>query len=239
VVVGLAWAYLYRLDRQLSSTVGYDATMAAMRMSASAPWTAADVAYAFAMWAVMMVGMMTGTAAPVLLMFVAARRGRGLPAFPIVPLFGLGYLTVWVGFSAAAAMAQWTLHEAALLTPAMATSSATVAGAILLIAGAYELTPLKSACLSECRSPLAFLLTHWRDGNRGAFVMGTRHGTYCLGCCWALMGLLFVVGVMSLMWVAALTAFVLLEKIAPATARISQAAGVVLIAAGLMVLVRG
>jgi predicted metal-binding membrane protein len=213
--------------------------MAAMGMSASAPWTAADVAYTFAMWAVMMVGMMTGTAAPVLLMFMAARQGRGLPVFPIVPLFGLGYLAVWIGFSAAAAMAQWTLHEAALLTPAMATSSAQVAGAILLVAGAYELTPFKSACLSECRSPLAFLLTHWRDGNRGAFVMGVRHGIYCLGCCWALMGLLFVMGVMSLVWVAALTAFVLLEKLSPANRPIAQVAGVVLIAAGLTVLVRG
>ena len=201
-------------------------------MTMDMPWTAADVWLTFAMWAVMMIGMMTGTAAPVLLLFAGARAGRGERGVPLaVLLFGLGYLTVWVGFSAGAALAQWRLHEAAMLSPAMAASSPRLAGAILIAAGAYQLTPFKGACLTQCRSPLGFLLGNWRHGTTGALRMGIRHGAHCLGCCWALMCVLFVVGVMNLAWVAALSAFVLVEKIGPAgmvAARIAGAAMVVL-----------
>ena len=138
--------------------------MAQMGMRRDMSWTTADVFFTFAMWAVMMVGMMAGTAAPVLLLFAAARAGRGDRGVRLaVVMFGLGYVTVWVGFSACAALAQWALHETAMLSPAMATSSPYLAGAILIVAGAYQLTPWKGACLTHCRSPLGFLMTNWHD----------------------------------------------------------------------------
>ena len=209
--------------------------MAAMGMTLNVPWTVADGFITFGMWAVMMVGMMAGTAAPVLLLFAAALAGRGERGVPrAVLMFGLGYLIVWVGFSACAALAQWGLHRAAMLSPAMAASSPRLAGAILIAAGAYQLTPFKGACLTHCRSPLGFLMTNWRDGTMGALRMGLGHGVYCLGCCWALMSVLFVVGVMNLVWVAALTVFVLAEKIAPAGALIARAAGAMMIVVGVI-----
>src|SRR5256885_2610118 len=212
----------------MSSSMEHDTVMAAMGMTPDSSWTAADVFFTFAMWAIMMVGMMAGTAAPVLLLFAAARAGRdgrdGRGGVPLaVLMFGLGYVTVWVGFSACAALAQWGLHQRALLSPAMAASSPYLGGAILIVAGGYQLTPWKGACLTHCRSPLGFLMTNWRDGRLGALRMGGRHGAYCLACCWALMCVLFVVGVMNLVWVAALTGFVLLEKIGPASTKIGRA----------------
>ncbi len=235
LITGLAWAYLVHLGRQMSSPIEHDAAMAAMGMTMEMPWTVADGFFTFAMWAVMMVGMMAGAAAPVLLLFGAAlarRGGRGVPQ--AVLTFGLGYVTVWVGFSACAALAQWALHRAAMLSPAMAASSPRLAGAILIAAGAYQLTPLKGACLRHCRSPLGFLMTNWRDGTMGALRMGLGHGVYCLGCCWALMSVLFVVGVMNLVWVGALTVFVLAEKIAPAGAVVARAAGAMMIVVGVL-----
>jgi len=151
-----------------------------------------------------------------------------------VPSFGLGYLAVWTGFSACAAIAQEALHRAALLSGGMAASSPRVAGAILIAAGAYQLTPFKGACLTWCRSPLGFLMSNWRDGALGAFRMGLSHGLYCLGCCWALMCVLFAVGVMNLLWVAGLTALVLLEKVGPLGAVAARVTGVIMIAVGAM-----
>jgi predicted metal-binding membrane protein len=238
LITALAWAYLIHLDRQMSSSVEHDRMMAEMGMTLNTPWTVTDVFLTFAMWTVMMIGMMTGTAAPVLLLFAAARskraeRGGGLAVF----MFGLGYISMWVGFSACAALAQWALREAALLSPAMAASSPRVAGAILVAAGAYQLTPLKSACLTQCRSPLGFLLTNWRAGNIGALRMGAHHGAYCLGCCWALMSVLFVVGVMSLLWVAALTGLIFIEKMGPAGAAVGRVAGALMLIVGIPFLI--
>ena len=212
--------------------------MASMGMTLDMPWTAADVFFTFTMWSVMMVGMMTASAAPMLLLFAGAHAGREKRGMPLaVLLFGLGYVAVWVGFSAGAALLQWALHEAAMLTPAMAAASPRLAGAILVAAGAYQLTPVKDACLTACRSPLGFLMTSWRDGAMGAFRMGLRHGTYCLGCCWALMCVLFVVGVMNLIWVAALTVFVLVEKIGPAGALVARLAGALMVVVGILFVV--
>ena len=216
--------------------------MAEMGMTMDMSWDAADVFFTFAMWAVMMVGMMAGSAAPVLLLFAAAHARRAERGGQLaVLMFGLGYITVWVGFSACAAFAQWVLHETALLSPAMKASSPYLAGTILIVAGTYQLTPWKGACLTHCRSPLGFLMTNWRDGQLGALRMGIRHGAYCLGCCWALMCVLFVVGVMNLIWVAALTALVLLEKIGPGGAIVARAAGVAMVLAGILlpILARG
>jgi predicted metal-binding membrane protein len=235
LVSALAWAYLVYLDHRMSSSLAYGAKMAEMGMTLDMPWAAADVVFTFAMWAVMMVGMMAATAAPVLLLFAAMHAGRDEHGVRLaVLMFGLGYITAWVGFSAGAALAQWALHEAAMLSPAMVASSPMLAGGILIAAGAYQLTPFKGACLRQCRSPLGFLMTNWRDGTKGALEMGWRHGVYCLGCCWALMCVLFVVGVMNLAWVAALTAFVLIEKIGPAGALVARIAGAMMIIVGIL-----
>lgn len=235
LVCALAWAYLIYLDRQMSASMAYDSMMADMGMSMDRPWTTTDVIFTFAMWVVMMAGMMAGSAAPVLLLFAAARAKRPEPGLRFaVLMFGLGYLIVWAGFSACAALAQWALHDAALLSPAMSASSPYLAGTILIAAGAYQWTPWKGACLAHCRSPLGFLMTHWRDGQFGALQMGLRHGMYCLGCCWALMCILFVVGVMNLLWVAMLTAFVLLEKIGPSGLIVARVAGVAMVIAGIV-----
>jgi len=235
LVIALAWAYLVHLGRQMSSSIDYDMRMAAMGMSVDRPWAAADVLYTFAMWTVMMVGMMAGTAAPVLFLFAAMQSGRRERGTRFAVLtFGIGYITVWVGFSAMAAIAQWALHDAALLSPAMVASSSILSGGILIAAGAYQLTPLKGSCLRQCRTPLGFLVANWRDGTRGALAMGLRHGLHCLACCWALMCVLFVVGVMNLAWVAALTVFVLIEKIGPGGLVVSRIAGAAMIVAGVL-----
>jgi predicted metal-binding membrane protein len=238
-VAALAWAYLLYLDRQMSHAMQDGAMPGGMDMldMAVRPWTAADILFSFVMWTVMMVGMMAGSALPVLLLFAGAQaRRQGQGTTTAVLAFGLGYAIAWTGFSAFATLAQWALHDAALLSPAMAASSAKLGGAILCVAGLYQLTPLKQVCLQHCRSPLGFLMTHWRDGSLGALQMGMRHGIYCLGCCWALMGLLFVVGVMNLIWVAALALFVLLEKVGPAGVVVARAAGIVMIASGVFLL---
>jgi predicted metal-binding membrane protein len=238
-IIASAWAYLVYLDRQMSSSMAHDLMMEEMGMPMHMPWTAADVGFTFAMWVVMMVGMMTGSAAPVLLLFARGRAGREASGGTLPVLcFGSGYLAAWVGFSAAAALAQWALHHAALLSPMMAASSPRLGGAILAAAGIYQLTPLKSACLTHCRSPLGFLMGHWRDGSAGAFRMGLRHGIYCVGCCWALMLLLFAGGVMNLWVIVALTIVVLVEKLAPFGAYTTRLTGVALIALGGWTLVR-
>ena len=236
VVIGLAWAYLVHLDRQMSLSMAYDTKMVEMGMTMDRPWTAADAFFTWAMWVVMMVGMMAGTAAPVLFLFVAARRGRlNGHVWSAASMFAVGYILVWAGFSAGAALVQWALHQAAMLSPSVAASSPRVGGAILLMAGTYQLTPFKGACLTQCRSPLGFLMTHWHDGNLGALRMGVGHGWYCLGCCWAVMCVLFVVGVMNLVWVAALSVFVLVEKVGPAGVVVARVAGAIMIVAGLAV----
>jgi predicted metal-binding membrane protein len=224
----------------MSSSIEADTMMAKMGMVMNQPWGVRDVVVTFVMWAVMMVGMMTATALPVLLLFAGAHAQRAdRDDVPLaVLLFGLGYITVWLGFSAGAAVAQWALHQAALLSPTMATSRTPLAGAILIGAGAYQLTPLKGRCLTQCQSPLGFLMSNWREGASGPLRMGFRHGRYCLGCCWALMGVLFVVGVMNLAWVGVLTAFILVEKIGSTGTRVARVGGALLIAFGVILVSR-
>ena len=237
LVCAIAWAYLVHLHHRMSSLAAAETSMMEMGMRMDAPWGAADIFLTFTMWAVMMVGMMSPSAAPVLLLFAATHvRSAERGARTAVPMFGLGYLTVWVGFSLCATLAQWALHRGALLSPAMAAASPRLAGALLIAAGLYQLTPLKRACLTHCQTPLGFLMSHWRDGDGGAFQMGLRHGTYCLGCCWALMGVLFAVGVMNLAWVAVLTAFILVEKMGESGARVARVGGILLLALGVVFL---
>jgi predicted metal-binding membrane protein len=239
-VVALSWTYLIHLDRQMAAAMASGAEMARMGMAMDpAPWAAADVWFTFAMWAMMMAGMMAPSAAPVLLLFAGAQSKQSAGRAGVtVPAFASGYFAVWTGFSAGAALVQAWLHQHALLSPMMAASSPHVAGAILAGAGLYQFSRLKTACLAHCQSPLGFLMTHWRAGITGAFRMGARHGVHCLGCCWALMAVLFAVGVMNLIWVAGLTGLVLVEKVVPAGGWVTRAAGVVMIAGGVFLLVR-
>lgn len=238
-VAALAWAYLVHLADGMMPAMPSGGTMADMGMAMAAPWTLAEFAFLFWMWAVMMVGMMAPSVTPAMLLFAGAQARRaGGQVRLAVPMFALGYAIVWLGFSACAALAQWALHDASLLSTQMAASSQRVGGAILCAVGIYQWLPIKTACLVRCRSPLAFLLAHWREGRAGALRMGLRHGAWCLGCCVALMAALFVVGVMNLVAVAALALFVLVEKIGPAGVAIARIGGVLLIAAGVAMLAR-
>jgi predicted metal-binding membrane protein len=156
-----------------------------------------------------------------------------------VSVFVLGYLLAWTGYAVLAALGQSLLHSAALLSPAMASASPLLGGALLLLAGVYQWLPVKGACLSHCRSPLGFFTAEWREGVSGALVMGLRHGSYCVGCCWALMALLFVAGVMNLLWVAVIAGFVLAEKVVPNGRLLGRVTGALLAGWGLWLIVAG
>jgi predicted metal-binding membrane protein len=233
VVTALAWLYLLRLGREMTE-------MADMGMAAVAPWTVVDAVLAAVMWTVMMIAMMLPSAAPMILVFTALdrkARATGGVAHVHTGLFVLGYLAVWSAFSVGAALAQWGLQAAALLSEDAMSALPVAGGVVLLAAGVYQLTPLKYACLARCRTPFGFLVAEWRAGAVGALVMGLRHGVFCLGCCWLLMGLLFVGGVMNLAWVAAIAVLVLAEKIVPAGRLTTWATGGLLLAWGLFTLV--
>jgi predicted metal-binding membrane protein len=203
-------------------------------------WTTSDVGFTFAMWAVMMIGMMAPATAPMLLLIAAVHQKRGRErSWPPVAMFALGYAAIWIAAGVIAAMGQWGMHNLALLSAEMAASSPRLAASILIVAGVYQLTALKHRCLVHCRSPLGFLMTNWRSGTLGAFQMGSRHGVYCLGCCWALMSVLFSVGIMNLVWIAVLTAFVLVEKIGPKGTMSARMGGLGLIVFGVVILTRG
>lgn len=242
LLTSLAWAYLFCQAHQMSGTPmeGMDMSMPMsmeMAMPQQQPWQAVDVVLIFAMWAVMMVGMMLPTAAPMILLFATISRKRREQQRPFVSTgtFVLGYLTVWSAFAAIATLAQWQLHRAALLSSMMVSTSAALGAVLLIAAGIFQWTPLKHVCLAHCRSPLDFITRHWREGNAGTFLMGVSHGAYCVGCCWVLMSLLFVAGVMNLFWIAAIAVFVLIEKVAPPKVSpwLSHLSGAVLLAWGL------
>jgi predicted metal-binding membrane protein len=235
-VAALAWAYTVYLAHDMGNMhMGMGMAMPKMQS-----WSLMDFVSMFLMWAVMMVAMMVPTAAPMILIFANVNRKRQEQERPYVPtaVFLSGYLLVWTGFSVLATLAQWGLHEAALLSPMMVSTSPILGGILLLAAGIFQWTPLKYACLKHCRSPLSFLMTDWREGYRGALIMGLKHGSYCTGCCWFLMALLFVAGVMNLLWVATITAFVLVEKAVPRGDLVGRIAGVALCIAGLIMLVQ-
>jgi predicted metal-binding membrane protein len=231
----LAWLYLFYLVWMMERMPAGMAMIEPQLRS----WTAAEALLCFVMWAIMMVGMMIPSAAPMILIFSDTYRKRAGQGQPLVStgLFVLGYLAVWTAFSLFATAAQWGLQMTALLSPTLLRStSPLLGGAILIAAGLFQWTDLKRRCLTHCRSPLNFLLNEWREGRSGAFVMGLRHGLFCLGCCWALMGLLFVTGVMNLLWVALIGGFVLLEKVVPLERWVSGGAGVALTGWGLWLL---
>lgn len=230
IVALLAWAYILHLGAQMgisSAPATSDASgemsgmdmpgmdMSGMDMSgmdmgdAVAPsfraWAAADFAFIFTMWAVMMVGMMTPSVTPMVLLYALVGRKARMDGKPFAPTgwFFAGYVFVWVFFSIVATICQWLLASMALLNPMMAAGSSTVGGLVLILAGLYQWTPLKEACLRQCQVPIAFLSSHggFRSDPFGAMRLGIDHGVYCLGCCWALMALLFVGGVMNIVWI--------------------------------------
>ena len=168
------------------------------------------------------------------LIFAAVARKALREGTPIAPTaaFVSGYVATWTLFSLAATAAQFALDRAALLSPTMVTTSPAVGSGLLIAAGVYQWTPFKQACLRHCRAPARFIAEHWRPGKAGAWRMGVEHGAYCLGCCWILMGLLFLGGVMNLLWIAAISVFVLLEKVLPLGAAGGRVAGGAMVAAG-------
>jgi predicted metal-binding membrane protein len=203
------------------------------------PWPAQMWLLAVAMWWTMMVAMMTPSAAPTILLYAQVRRhalGQGRDAASLAPaaVFAAGYLLVWLAFSIAAAGLQAWLEASALISAAlMGSASRGLSAGVLIAAGLYQLSPLKNLCLTQCRAPAAFLSRHWRPGAAGALRLGALHGAYCVGCCWALMALLFVGGVMNLAWIAALAVLVMAEKLLPAGPWAARAAGAILVAWGL------
>jgi predicted metal-binding membrane protein len=236
----LAWAYTIYEARRMKAT----GVCECMRMKMSGPelssWPAATLLPLFLMWAIMMIAMMLPSALPMILTFTAVTRNRqqaGRPYVPM-PIFVFGYATIWCAFSAVAAAAQWWLHRHALLSTSMVSTSAWLGGVLLLAAGIFQFTPLKQTCLTHCRGPLEFIMTRWREGHAGAFRMGLEHGAFCTGCCWALMALLFVAGVMNILWIAALTLLVCLEKMLPARACVSFVTGLLLCSWGAFILFR-
>jgi predicted metal-binding membrane protein len=192
------------------------------------------------MWWAMMIGMMLPSAAPMTLTFATVNRRRRELGTPWVPtaVFVAGYLLAWGAFSLAATAAQLALVHAKLMAPMMGLSSPLLGGLVFVAAGLYQLTPLKHACLRRCRSPLAFVLERWREGTAGALRMGVEHGAWCLGCCALLMTLLFVGGVMNLVWAAAIAAWVLVEKLLPRGEALARIAGVAAIAYGAWMIAR-
>ena len=238
VLTVLAWLYLFILTNDMAkgdmSLMGMEqmATMGQAMTQTMSGWTLTTFVLMALMWWIMMVGMMVPSAAPMILLFAMITRKQARDENPglRIALFTAAYLLIWSAFSVAATLAQWALTEAALVSPMMVGTSRWLTIGLLLACGIYQLTPLKQACLGKCRSPLSFLMTKWLPGNLGALKMGLSHGAYCVGCCWLLMALLFVGGVMNLLWVALIAILVLGEKVMPRGDLAGKAGGIAMIA---------
>ena len=198
-------------------------------------WSAAQFVAMLLMWSVMMVGMMTPSVAPMILIYTRVARHASTRGTPFAPSawFASGYFVAWIGFALLATVLQWGLERALLLSPITASAGPRLGGVLLIGAGLYQWTPLKNACLAQCQSPLTFIQSHggFRAEAGASVALGLRHGTYCIGCCWALMILLFVAGVMNLLWIAAIGALVLAEKLVPGRL-FQRVTGVALVVAG-------
>lgn len=235
-VILLAWGYLL-----LGGGVGMERMeMGGGQTMPMAPaWTPGYTALMFLMWAIMMMAMMLPSAAPAILLAAALMRQRsGNVLHGSTGLFVLGYLVIWFGFSFVAVASQWGLDRSGLLSADMASVSVILSGGLLIAAGLYQMTPWKRACLIQCRSPFDLIARYWRRGRPGPMLAGLRHGLFCLGCCWMIMALLFVGGVMNVLWIAAIALLVALEKLLPAGPRVSQATGILLMVWGTVVLFR-
>lgn len=234
ILLTLATLSLVAWSLVVWSIVHMDAPIVSLMMPMMSAWTLPEAAAVLLMWAVMMAAMMLPSAVPVILAHrrIAQRRQGGTPLES--RYFVVGYLLTWTMFSLGAAALQWSLQRLGVLSHMLVVTQAWLAGGILVLAGIYQLLPVKSACLQKCRAPLGFLLTEWRSGRWGALRMGLHHGTYCVGCCWALMAVLFTFGVMNLIAIAVLSTAVAAEKLLPEGWRTSQAMAVLLIVWGLV-----
>jgi len=242
LLTALAWGYLLWLSADMAMG-GMD--MSDFRMipsgmglmvPARAPWQATEFTFVFVMWAVMMVGLMTPSATPMVLMYARVGRhtaAQGTP-FAATVWFVAGYFLVWLAFALLATLVQWALERTALLDAWMASTSNVLGGLLFLAAGTYQWTQLKKICLTQCQMPFAFVMGHggFRSDSPGALMLGLRHGAYCVGCCWALMALLLAGGVMNVLWIVLLALLILLEKVISFGRLIAHLAGLVLIAAG-------
>ncbi|AXQ31619.1 DUF2182 domain-containing protein [Solimonas sp. K1W22B-7] len=230
----LSWLYLVLASHDMYGAMD---GMSAWMMTAA--WDTEYSLLIFGMWTVMMVGMMLPSAAPAILLYSRIQRSSGqATAVTRSYAFMGGYLLAWTAFSALATLLQGLLAAASLLSPMMDSARPWFSASLLIAAALYQLTPLKQTCLDSCRSPVDFLTRHWRPGLGGAVRLGMHHGLYCVGCCWALMLLLFAGGVMSLLWIGAITVYVLAEKLAPQGAHSSRWSGVLLLLAGAWLLVK-
>ena len=229
----IAWSWLINMARDMTS-----APM--MGMPAMDPWALGNLISMVIMWVIMMVGMMLPSATPMILIYARVVRQKNTlsAARALTASFTVGYLVVWAAFSVVATLLQAALQDLDLISSMLESTSSVLGGALFIAAGVYQLTPLKRACLKGCRSPLDFVLHSWRKGRIGSLVMGLEHGVLCAGCCWMMMMLLFVVGVMNLFWVAALTVLVLAEKALPAGEWTARIGGVSMLGAGIWLLSR-
>ncbi len=251
VLTTVAWVYLIWLARNMTmagTSMPVMPVMPGMNMGAAMTpilraWTVGDFTFIFLMWAIMMVGMMTPSATPMILIYARVARQSALDGKPLAATgwFACGYLLSWTTFSLVAALAQGLLERSAFLTPMMAAASSRIGGFVLIAAGLYQCTPLKEACLRHCQSPFAFIQSQggFKKGIVGSIRPGMRHGFYCIGCCWMLMALLFAGGVMNIAWIAAIAIFVLIEKAIPSGRIIVRVAGAGMAFAGVWFLVRG
>jgi predicted metal-binding membrane protein len=229
-----SWMWIVVMARDM-----YGPMTGASAWMMTARWDLPHLLLLWAMWSVMMTAMMLPSASPLILLYgAAARRSQQHRARQQTYALAAGYLAAWTAFSLAATVLQRVLASLLLVSPMMEAGSSRVSAALLIVAGIYQWTPLKHACLRACQSPLGFLMARWHDGWSGAFRMGLGHGSYCVGCCWALMLLLFAGGVMNVIVIAGLTAFVAFEKLAPFGRRGAQFTGAVMTAAGLWMLLR-
>jgi predicted metal-binding membrane protein len=231
LVPAVCWLWIVVMARDM-----YGPMTGASSWMMTAEWDVPHLLLLWAMWAVMMTGMMLPSASPLVLLYGAIVRRQSTPR--LIYALTAGYVFVWTVFSLGATALQRGLAALLLVSPMMEVTSARVSAAFLIVAGGYQLTPIKRACLQACQSPLGFLMAGWRSGWSGAFEMGVRHGAYCVGCCWALMLLLFAGGVMNMTVIAALTAFVAFEKLVPLGAHGARISGALLVAAGVWVAVR-
>ena len=235
VVPLICWIWVLAMARDM-----YGSMSGASAWMMTVQWDAPRLILLWAMWGAMMAGMMLPTAAPMVLLYARTLRNRSDPRRVSARIYALaaGYTVVWLFFSVIATGLQRLLARLLVLTPMMEPSSPRVAAVVLVIAGLYQFTPAKYACLQTCRSPIAFFSASWREGVGGAFRMGASHGLYCLGCCWALMLLLFAGGVMNLVIILALTVWVAIEKIAPFGQQSARVSGALLLSAAVWMLVR-
>ena len=236
VLCAISWYYIIYLYNQMYPVMNMDAFLFAMPMSPE--WTLIDFLLLFLMWFVMMIAMMIPSVAPLVLIYAMVNRQKKTNQSPYVPAgyFLSGYLVVWAVFSIAATALQWFFQNLDWLNPDMIVTNKILGGSILIVAGLFQFTSLKEKCLTHCQTPVSFIHSHWQNGRSGALKMGIVNGWYCLGCCWILMVILFVSGIMNLLWIALISLFVLVEKLLPGVKWVSYVAGMVLVIYGVLMI---